>query len=322
MPELPRCEVVPLAQHQAVFQVDGREVTRWNFGADYPGPYFYPLLGPESRQSVTRMGHPGAPNHDHHRSVWFAHNKVLGIDFWGYAATAFVRQRMWYVYEDGPEHARMAVLLDWLDGHDPQPLMEQDLIATLRPLPEGEYTLDLQTTFRPRAASLELQQTNFGFLAVRVAKSISAHFGGGRLTSSSGLTGEPAIFGTAAEWMDYSGPMQGAATAVSGEGDGGPRRVVTEGITLFDHPSNPTYPAKWHVRDDGWMGPSVCRDAGITITKDAPLTLRYLLHVHRGETNPMRAAEVTASWKGAPRLQIGKSMTPHHQYAVIEERTE
>ena len=29
------------------------------------------------------MGHPGAPDHDHHRSVWFAHFKVLGIDFWG-----------------------------------------------------------------------------------------------------------------------------------------------------------------------------------------------------------------------------------------------
>ncbi len=28
------------------------------------------------------MGHPGAPNHDHHRSIWFAHNKLLGIDFW------------------------------------------------------------------------------------------------------------------------------------------------------------------------------------------------------------------------------------------------
>lgn len=58
----------------------------------------------------------------------------------------------------------------------------------------GEYTVELQSRFVPTAASLEFAKTNFGFLAVRVAKSVSAFFGGGVLTSSAGVTGEKQLF--------------------------------------------------------------------------------------------------------------------------------
>lgn len=312
MPDAPRCEVLPLPQGEAAFLIDGREVTRWHFHTDAPRPFFYPLNGPQSGRSLTRMGHPGAPDHDHHLSVWFAHHKVLGIDFWGIAAQSMVRQRQWCVYDDG-ETARMGVLLDWLDGHDPQPLLEQELVAELRPLANGEYTLDLHSTFRPRADSLEFQQTNFGFLAVRVAKSISARFGSGNLTSSSGLTGEKAIFGTAAEWMDYSGPVPRATADADGQ-----RSTVIEGITYFDHPSNPSFPSKWHVREDGWMGASACRDAPLLTTRAEPLRLRYLLHIHSGPVNTEQAAEVAAEWRKRPRLEIVRSMQPHVQFELRE----
>lgn len=313
MYQLPRCEVLPVPPYQAVFQIDGREVLRWNYGEDYPGPFFYPVIGPVSGRSVTRMGHPGAPDHDHHRSVWFAHNKVLGINFWGLGTGAVVRQRDWLVYDDG-DQARMAVRLDWVDGHDPQPLLEQELIATLNPLENGEFTLSLQSTFSPRAEQLELQQTNFGFLAVRMAKSISARFGGGHLTSSTGLTGEPAIFGTAAEWMDYSGPMPTERTSSIGEPK---REAVIEGITCFDHPSNPTFPSKWHVRDDGWMGASACRDAAVILTRDKPLVLRYLLHIHSGEVDTQRATTVAKAWYAEPLLRVIKSRQGHTHFELV-----
>ena len=77
-----RCQVVPGIPHHFSFRIDEREVLRWNFGADYPRPCFFPVLAP-SGACLTRMGHPGAPDHDHHQSTWFAHNKVLGIYFWG-----------------------------------------------------------------------------------------------------------------------------------------------------------------------------------------------------------------------------------------------
>ena len=78
---IPRCRILPLPDSQTSFQIDGHERLRWHSGESYPRPFFYPLLGPTG-SPLTRMGHPGAPNHDHHRSIWFAHHKVLGIDFW------------------------------------------------------------------------------------------------------------------------------------------------------------------------------------------------------------------------------------------------
>lgn len=308
--EVDRCQVVPLADHQASLCVDGREVTRWHFGPSYPRPFFYPLLGP-SGVSLTRMGHPGAENHDHHRSVWFAHHKLLGIDFWSDQTEARIRQQRWLVYRDGTEHAQLAVSLGWFDGHDPAPLVEQELIATLRPLADGEYTLELQSTFVPRAGEVEFQQTNFGFLAVRLAKSISAAFGGGRLTGADGGVGEPALFGLPNSWMDYSGPV------VVPRGDGG-RFVVEEGITYFDHPENPGYPAKWHVRQDGWMGASACRDAGLMASPDRPLRLRYLLYVHRGPVSPERNEVIQAEWLRFPRWGVRKGTQPHHQLELYE----
>src|SRR5438445_4118501 len=204
--KVPRCQVLPLPDYQASFQIEGAERLRWHFGPSYPRPFFYPLRGP-SGDSLTRMGHPGAPDHDHHRSIWFAHAKVLGIDFWSDKTPARIRQKQWLHYQDGEDEMAMAVLLGWYDGHDPKELLEQELVAGVRPRPDGETLVELQATFRPAAESLEFGKTNFGFLAVRVAKNLSAHFGGGVITNSQGATGEPAIFGKPARWMDYSGPV-------------------------------------------------------------------------------------------------------------------
>jgi len=304
----PRCELLPLPDHQTSCRIAGREVTRWRFADQYPRPFFYPLIGPRSGESLTRMGHPGAPNHDHHQSVWFAHNKLLGIDFWANGGTPRIRQQQWLVYEDGADEAGMAVSLGWFDGHDPQPLVEQELVAFLRPLDGGEYTLDLQSTFRPRAEQIEFQQTNFGFLAVRVARSISAHFGSGQLTSSEGAAGEPDIFGKPARWMDYSGPLAKWT-------DGNIEEFV-EGITYFDHPSNPGYPNSWHVRADGWMGCSPCMHGPLVAAKDKPLVLRFLLHVHNGAANADRANEVAAKFASWPGYRIVKSLRQHRQFEI------
>jgi hypothetical protein len=310
MPQpIPLCRVTPLAGHQVAFEIDGVERLRWHFGAEHPRPFFYPLLGP-SGAPLTRMGHPGAANHDHHRSIWFAHNKVLGIDFWSEGTSAHIRQKEWRVFEDGEDRAAMAVVLGWYDGHDPRPLLEQELIAIVRPAEPGETLLELQSTFRPEAAMLEFGQTNFGFLAVRVAKSISAHFGGGTLTNSEGQQGEPAIFGKPARWMDYSG-----AILIPGGG----RNQAVEGITYFDHPANPNHPTRWHVREDGWMGASVCMEQPFLITRAHPLHLRYLLYAHSDAYNAARAETISQQFATWPRLKVTKSTRKHQQFELIAE---
>ena len=305
---LDRCELIPLPEHQVSFQIDGVEKTRWHFGAEYPRPFFFPFNGP-SGTSLTRMGHPGAQNHDHHRSVWFAFHDVNGINFWSDQTDGQVRQKMWYRYRDGNDEAVMASVSGWFDG-DGVELMEQDVVAALMPVENGEHALEIQITMRPAKGSetVELGKTNFGFLAVRVSKTLSHFFGGGQLTNSEGQAGEENIFGNSAKWMDYSGPV-----AV---GAGPERKTVTEGITYFDHPENPRYPTHWHVRSDGWMGASFCMEEGYTIPKEAPLTLRYLLHAHSGAYHQGKAEKLAKDFSDRPGFEIGKPKLPHRQFEV------
>ena len=326
MQRFPRCRIIPLPEDRVSLQIDGTERLAWHFDSRYERPFFFPFVGP-SGSFLTRMGHPGAPNHDHHRSIWFAHYKVLGIDFWSNRTAARIRQKQWLAYQDGDDEAIMAVRLGWYDGHDPEELLEQELIAAVRPGCEGETLLELQSTFIPHAQSLEFGKTNFGFLAVRMAKSISEYFGAGRLTDSHGRTGEPAIFGKSADWMDYSGPVPGnevvafcqaplASAPKTNDAQSDSPSVRIEGITYHDHPSNPGSPTHWHVRSDGWMGAAACYQQPVITTRKRPLVLRYLLHAHAGPFDPVRTARIHRDFLARAPFTVRTAQIKHHQYTV------
>jgi hypothetical protein len=288
--QVPRVQIVPQPDDQVSFQVDGQEKLRWQSSPRYPRPFFFPVIGPAGR-SVTRMGHPAAPDHGHHRSLWWGHQNVAGVNFWEErGGTQQIRQDDWVHYQDGPDEAGIVVRLGWYDTHKVR-LVQQELIAVYRPLPAGEGWLELQTTFVPVLDELPLAKTNFGFLGLRVAASLSAQYGGGKLTSSEGATGEKAIFGKTAKWMDYSGPMTGDAW---------------EGVTWFDHPANRRYPTAWHVRDDGWMSAAFCLKEAFNLQKARPLRLRYGFHIHGKPLNPevagdrLRVFSGSAPWAVVP----------------------
>lgn len=305
-----RCEIIPLPDDQVSFRIEGVEKLKWHSGSRYPRPFFFPFNGPAG-VSLTRMGHPGAQNHDHHRSIWFAHHSVNGVDFWSDNTKARIRQKYWCRYRDGQEEAVMASRLGWFDEAGVE-MMEQDVIAALRPLSGREHLLELQITMRPsrNLEAVTLDRTNFGLLAIRVSKTLSAWFGGGQLTDSEGRIGESQIFGQRARWMDYSGPV------VAGSAE--TRHVVTEGITCFDHPQNPRYPTYWHVREDGWMGASFGMQEDWRIEAQNPLVLRYLLHAHSGSYQASKARSVHEAFVSRPGflLRAPKPDEKHRQYEV------
>jgi hypothetical protein len=271
---VPRVQIVPQADDQVSFQVDGQERLRWHASRRYPRPHFFPLIGPAGR-SVIRMGHPAAPDHDHHRALWWGHHDVAGVSFWEERGGAQqVRQDAWIHYQDGDDEAAIVVQLGWYDAHKVR-LMQQQLIAVYRPLEKGESWLELQSTFTTALPELKLGKTNFGFLGLRVAASLSAHYGGGKLTGADGGQGEKNLFGKALAWMDYSGPIVGQ---------------TWEGITWFDHPDNSRHPTSWHVRDDGWFSAAFCLREGYSLKKGQSLRLRYAFHVHAGEVDGQKAA--------------------------------
>ena len=80
-------------------EINGQLFTEYYY-KDVPRPYFYPVIGPEA-SPMTRnwpMASPEGEEHDHphHRSLWFGHGAVNGVDFW--AETNGVGK----IVQDGP----------------------------------------------------------------------------------------------------------------------------------------------------------------------------------------------------------------------------
>jgi hypothetical protein len=277
-PDYPRAMIIPQPDDQVSFQVDGREWLRYHYGEQTPKPYFYPVMGPAGAP-VTRLTHPHDPfTHNHHLSLWIGHEKVGGTSFWGQirnpAHIAFDRIKK---IDDG-EQASLTILAQWLDG-EKKPLLLDERTWTLSPRYEtlgsggyGEYTLDLQLKLTPVAPTLTLGKTNFGLVAVRVAKMMGTLDGGGTIRNSEGQVNEKELMPPRrARWCDYSGrPTPGAVN----------------GVTLFDHPSNPNHPAYFHVRGDGWMGSSFTFEGDVVLSRDKPLVLKYRFYVHAGFGDP------------------------------------
>ncbi|MFH5802678.1 DUF6807 family protein [Alienimonas sp. DA493] len=331
-------QLEPVPGGAVSFRVRGVEATRWHPGGAGGRPFFYPLTAPTAAPgagSLVRMGHPGAPNHDHHRGVWFAHRDVDGRNFWENDPNVAVRQTEWLALESGLGEGRMACRIAWVDA-DGRTVLTQELVTALRPLGsalnEGGYELELTVAFRPGedgpgedgpdvGGPITLGETNFGLLGVRVAESVSAHFGAGQLTDDAGRTGEAAIFGNPARWVDYSGPVP------VGRGDG--FRFEPHGVTVFDHPANRPAadgdesdepagePTRWHVRADGWIGPSLCRTGPREVSAEEPLRLRYLLHVHPGPYAAEAAAVRYEAFLARPAPAVRKSSRPHTAYEIV-----
>ena len=308
--QLPLCQVVPLPDDQVSLQIDGLEKVRWHFDAKYPRPFFYPILGP-SGQTLTRMGHPGAQNHDHHRSVWWAHAKLDGEDYWSENGGTQIRQLMWLAYADSDAEAMMATRAAWINKAG-QPVLEQEMVASVRPGPQDEWFLEVQSNFTPKKSQVTLEQSNFGLFAVRVAAGVAEFWGDGKLTSSEGAEGESAIFGQSAGWMDYSGAV--------GVRHNGKRVAVTEGITYFDHEANTSYPSHWHVREDGWMGASLCRHEPVVIKEEKPLRVRYLLHIHRNGVDAAVANRLADLFNRSPGFTVIPAKRKHRQFEVMREQ--
>jgi hypothetical protein len=262
----PKVQVIP-GIGRASFRVDGVERLAYEFGVGMSRPFFFPVVG-RGGACLTRMGHPNPVGHEHHKSVWFAHQKVNGVNFWEERENSDVRLRHRRVtlYHDGDDFGGMVAEIDWWANG--RRLLRQTLTVVLEPQDGRDLAIDFQTRFEAADGPVEFGQTNFGFLGVRVAKTISEQFGGGSLRNEHGAEGEAAIFGKTSRWVDYSGPSQ-------------PRTV--EGLCYMDHPENPHHPSPWHVRRDGWMEAAFNLVTPYGVGSGHPLDLRYRLLVHDGE---------------------------------------
>jgi hypothetical protein len=275
---VPRLQIVPMPYGQASFQRDGVEITRYHFGAGLHRPFLFPVIGPAG-QSLTRMGHPHDPEtHSHHNSVWMSHNDVGGVDFWSDQGGGIVRHKRIVKYEDQGEKSYLVAENEWLDK-DGKVLLNETRTVSVTLLEGKEWLLVIDSTFTVKNKPVTLGKTPFGFLGVRMAKTIGVNDGGGRIRNSEGGVNEKEVLWKQARWVDYSGAIENGKI---------------EGVTLFDHPGNPNHPSYFHVRNDGWMGASLTFDGPRDISPDKSLHLRYGLYIHSG-LKPL--PEIDGQWK-------------------------
>lgn len=264
---VPRMQVLPLPDAQIAITRDGKELTRYYYGADLDRPFLYPIIGPAGR-SLTRMGHPHDPNgHSHHNSVWVSHHDVNGIDFWADGQAGQIRHARFEQFVDSDEQAAIQAVNVWTDSQTHQPLLDEMRTMRAIPLENEEWLLAIDLHFTARRPTVTFGDTPFGPLGVRMAKTIGVHDGGGTIRNSEGHVDEAEVFRKPARWVDYSGPITPEAN---------------EGITLMNHPSNPTFPSAFHVRNDGWMGTTFSYQNRVELREGETLTLRYGLLIHQG----------------------------------------
>ncbi|HEY1083942.1 MAG TPA: PmoA family protein [Prosthecobacter sp.] len=295
---VPRMQAVPLPHHITSFQLDGRELTAMHFDPQDMRPFWYPIRA--SRDvSLTRMGHPHDPlTHSHHNSVWVTHNSLNGLDFWGDYAKKQGRIVNVEVsregYQEGDAFASMRMVNHWISAEDKAVQLIEIRRTEVRPLDGAKSWLllvDMEFT-PPKGKTASFGASGFGLMAVRVARSIGVHDGGGRLLNSEGLVNEKAMFRLPAKWVDYSG-------RITNEADG------FAGMTLMNHPMNPHNPTAFHVRDDGWMGACLSLDTPVEVTEAKPLRVRYGLWVHDGMPGRLAMDDQWKAFAEMPVVDLG-----------------
>jgi hypothetical protein len=252
-------------------------------------PFCFPVVGPDG-VALTELGKPHDPtgSHAHHDSLWVAHANVNGVDFWSERGGVIAHERF-EVMEDGPVFSRLVQAARWLDGT--AELLSERRTVMLHRTPEAYRLLDVELALTPAGTrEVTFARTTFGFLAARVAQSLTVFDGGGAITNARGGRNERGCHLKRAEWIDLSGPI-------------GPDRWG--GIALLDHPDNPRHPTVWHCRDDGWAGAALCADGPFVLEAGATLRLRYRVVLHRGDVVTGEVAARFAEFAARPTVELG-----------------
>jgi hypothetical protein len=284
---VPRVQSIPLPHNELQFTKDDQELARIHFEKDLRRPFVYPVNGPSGR-SLTRMGHPRAPeSHSHHNSVWIAHQSVNGISFWEDRGGRIEHLRILRI-EDGDELAFVETENAWKNPQE-QPILYDRRRVGVKSLGNREWLLTLDIQLEAKVEDVTLGSTPFGMLGVRMAKTIGVADGGGTIRNSEGGVDEAGCFRKAARWIDYSGPIT---------------QNAVEGIALFDHPQNPRHPVPFHCRNDGWMGASTTLSGDVVVKKGEFLKLRYALYVHAGQPAPELIEKQWKDYAASPWVEF------------------
>jgi hypothetical protein len=278
-------------------EIDGQPFTAYVYKDGSSRSYCYPILAPDGTRLTRDFPMKQTPgedtDHPWHRSLWFAHSMVNGIDFWnegnGDVARSGKRKGRAEVAgvveaESGPVGV-VRVHDRWL-GPDGQLICTDERLIRFHADAAGRF-IDFDITVHALTGEpLVFGDNKDGTMALRVAqwltmarKVAGIETGGhGHIVTAAGDRDDEA-WGKRADWCDYHAAKDGK----------------TYGIAIFDHPQNLRHPTWWMVRGYGLFGANPFGQHDFEHLEDEPhigdygipaggsIRLRYRLFFHLGD---------------------------------------
>ena len=239
--------------------------------AAIPRPFFANVHAPNGTR-VTRAFPPG-PEDDHgdmHPGLWMSFGDLNGHDFWrNKARTEHVR------YVEAPQvHDNKGTFAVENAYVSPDGAAVATEIVQYEIVVEDAFFLRWTSEFRPARKPLVFGDQEEMGLGVRLRPELSVASGSGVIRNDSGGENEAGVWGTASQYADYRGILNGEQV----------------GVTIVSHPENFRRPW-WHARDYGLLvanpfGRNAMtggEKSAITVAPDEVLRLRYGIAVYSNE---------------------------------------
>ncbi len=273
--------------------VDGKPFGDFYVSKDYAKPFVWPMRS-ASGVAITR-GFPmepagsGSHDHPHQRGMFFAHEDVNKTDFWNNEFTYKTHNRGVIALdriEETKGGKRSGVIHTTFNWRDPQgnTLVVEDRRMTFYADPSNRIVdVDITLTAKTKVVFGDAKDGGFG---IRLADKLTELRGTGKMVDADGAVGEKQIWGHRSNWVDYSGELEGQKV----------------GVAIFDHPSNPRHPNRWHARGYGLF--AINPFGNHVFDKSAPveptpldpgqsLHYRWRVVIHPGDT---ASANIASLW--------------------------
>jgi len=274
-------------------EIDGDLFAEYHYqGASRP--YLFPVLAADgtlvARRWPLQDSTDEAHDHVHHKSLWYAHGDINGVDFWSESSSAGTTAHVEFLELKSGREVGTLISRNELRSKDGQRLATADHALRIYRT-EDVRMFDYEVTLRATDGDVTLGDTKEGSMAIRLAETMrlkpNEHNVGkptGHIVNSEGQR-DGATWGKRAAWVDYYGPVDGE----------------TVGVAIMDHPSNPHHPTWWHVRDYGLFAANPFgvhdfekKPAGtgdMKVPGGRKLTFRYRFVIHAGDEQAGRIAE-------------------------------
>jgi hypothetical protein len=276
-------------------EINGEFFTDYHYeGA--PHVYFYPLSGPGglpmTRHYPMKNVEGENQDHPHHRSLWYSHGDVNGVDFWAETdKSGKIVHDEFLEIKSGEKEGLIRSKCNWID-REGKVICRDERVFRVYNRPNNERLFDIEVTLRASQGEVTFGDNKDGLMAIRLAETMrlkpnrfNTDKPAGRIINSEGDL-DAAAWGKRAKWVDYSGPVDGK----------------TLGVAIFDHPTNPRHPTWWHVRDYGLFAANPfgkhhfenLRDptaGNLVVPAGESITFRYRFYIHEGDDQQGKVAE-------------------------------